>query len=65
MAIQVGRTAFTFIAIRRSLGTSHPLSRNFERVMCWVVASGVLWIIGGLLDGKARYSDKALEWGED
>ena len=33
--------------------------------MCWVVASGVLWIIGGLLDGKARYSDKALEWGED
>lgn len=55
VAIQVGRTAFTFIALRKSLGGSHPLSRTFQRILSWLVASGVLWIIGGLLDGEARY----------
>jgi low temperature requirement protein LtrA len=55
VAIQVGRTTFVFIAIRRTLGTSHPLSINFQRVLYWVLASGVLWIIGGLLGGEARY----------
>jgi low temperature requirement protein LtrA len=33
VAIQVGRTAFTFIALRKTLGNSHPLSRNFQRVL--------------------------------
>jgi low temperature requirement protein LtrA len=56
VAIQVGRTGFALIALRRSLGTSHPLSINFERVLCWVVASGIVWIIGGLLEGEARYA---------
>jgi low temperature requirement protein LtrA len=56
VAIQVGRTAFTFIALRKSLGTSHPLSRTFQRILTWFVASGVLWIIGGLLEGEARYA---------
>jgi low temperature requirement protein LtrA len=56
VAIQVGRTAFTFIALRKSLGISHPLSRNFQRILSWLVASGVLWIIGGLLDAEARYA---------
>jgi low temperature requirement protein LtrA len=55
VAIQVGRTAFAFIALRKSLGGSHPLSRAFQRILTWLVASGVLWIIGGLLDGEARY----------
>ncbi|QIN83901.1 hypothetical protein GBA63_15560 [Rubrobacter tropicus] len=55
VAIQVGRTAFTFIALRKSLGRSHPLSTNFQRVLSWLVASGVLWIIGGLLGTEARY----------
>jgi low temperature requirement protein LtrA len=55
VAIQVGRTTFVFIALRRSLGTSHPLSINFQRVLYWVLASGVLWIIGGLLGGETRY----------
>jgi low temperature requirement protein LtrA len=56
VVIQVGRTAFTFIAFRKSLGASHPLSRNFQRVLCWLGAAGVLWIIGGLLEGEARYA---------
>jgi low temperature requirement protein LtrA len=56
VAIQVGRTAFTFIALRKSLGGSHPLSRNFQRVLYWLVAAGVVWIIGGLLDTEGRYA---------
>jgi low temperature requirement protein LtrA len=56
VAIQVGRTAFTFIALRKSLGTSHPLSRTFQRILTWFVGSGVVWIIGGLLEGEARYA---------
>jgi low temperature requirement protein LtrA len=56
VAIQVGRTAFTFIALRKSLGGSHPLSRSFQRILTWLVGAGVLWIIGGLLGGGARYA---------
>jgi low temperature requirement protein LtrA len=65
VAIQVGRTAFTFIALRRSLGGTHPLTRNFQRILSWLVAGGVLWIIGGLLDGEARYVLWALALAED
>jgi low temperature requirement protein LtrA len=56
VAIQVGRTAFTFIALRSSLGRSHPLSRNFQRILSWLMTAGVLWIIGGVLEGEARYA---------
>ena len=56
VAIQVGRTAFTFIALRKSLGGSHPLSRTFQRILTWLVGAGVLWIIGGLLGGEVRYA---------
>jgi low temperature requirement protein LtrA len=56
VAIQVGRTAFSFIALRKSLGTSHPLSRTFQRILTWFVGAGVVWIIGGLLSSEARYA---------
>jgi low temperature requirement protein LtrA len=56
VAIQVGRTAFTFITLRKSLGASHPLSRTFQRILTWFVGAGVLWIIGGLLSSEARYA---------
>jgi low temperature requirement protein LtrA len=56
VAIQVGRTAFTLIALRKSSGGSHPLSRSFQRILTWLVGAGVLWIIGGLLGGEARYA---------
>src|SRR5918992_4876774 len=55
VAIQVGRTAFVVIALNKSLGRSDPLSRNFQRIFFWLLASGVLWIVGGLLEGEARY----------
>ena len=51
VAIQVGRTAFVLVA----LGGTHPLGRNFQRVLSWYVASGALWILGGLLEGESRY----------
>src|SRR3712207_1412200 len=56
VAIQVGRTAFTFVALRKSLGGTHPLSRTFQRILTWFVGSGVLWITGGLLGGEVRYA---------
>jgi low temperature requirement protein LtrA len=56
VAIQVGRTTFAFIALRRSLGTSHPLSKSFQRILTWLVGVGVVWIIGGLLSSEARYA---------
>src|SRR5918998_3034811 len=55
VTIQVGRTGFMLVAVRRSLGTSHPLSRNFQRILYWLVVSGVLWITGGLPAGDASY----------
>src|ERR687889_426302 len=55
VAIQVGRTAFVGIVLYKSLGRSDPLSRNFQRIFFWLLVSGVLWIIGGLLEGEARY----------
>jgi low temperature requirement protein LtrA len=55
VAIQVGRTVFVVIALNKSLGRSDSLSRNFQRMFFWLLASGVLWIIGGLLEGEARY----------
>jgi low temperature requirement protein LtrA len=44
------------VSERKPLGTSHPLSRTFQRVLHWILASGVLWIFGGLLAGDARYA---------
>src|SRR5919205_940854 len=55
VTIQVGRTVFVVIALNKSLGRSHSLSRNFQRIFFWLLASGVLWIIGALLEGEARY----------
>src|SRR5918998_2439350 len=56
VAIQVGRTAFVFVTLNRSLGPSHPLSRTFQRILAWFLMPAVLWIIGGLLEGEARYA---------
>src|SRR5918998_3558735 len=55
VAIQVGRTGFVLISLRKALGESHPLSTSFQRMLSWLAAAGVLWIICGLLEGEARY----------
>src|SRR5919112_2493684 len=51
VTIQVGRTAFVVLTLDRT----SSLGRNFQRIFFWLLASGVLWIIGGLLEGEARY----------
>ncbi|MDQ4002019.1 MAG: low temperature requirement protein A, partial [Actinomycetota bacterium] len=56
VTIQVGRTVFVVIALNKSLGRSDPLSRNFQRVLFWLATAGVLWVVGGLLEGEARYA---------
>lgn len=48
VAIQVGRTAFAVLA----LGSSHPLSGGFRRILAWFAAAGVVWVAGGW--SKAR-----------
>ncbi len=49
--MQVGRTLFMLWAI----GDAAPANtRNFQRIAVWLVASGVLWLIGGRLEGQTR-----------
>jgi low temperature requirement protein LtrA len=50
VAMQVGRFVFAVVATRDDPG----LHRNFERVLAWRVASGLLWLAGGLATGQAR-----------
>lgn len=56
VTIQVGRTIFVLVVLRRSLGPSDPLSMNFQRILFWLAVPGVLWIAGGLFEGEARYA---------
>ena len=56
VAIQVGRTGFAVITLNRSLGASHPLSRNFQRILVWFAIPAMLWVAGGLLEGETRYA---------
>jgi low temperature requirement protein LtrA len=48
--MQVGRTGFVVAA----LGGQPGLRRNFQRILVWLLASGLLWLAGGLLYGGAR-----------
>lgn len=50
VALQVGRTAFVAYWSRRD----PVLGRNFLRILAWLIASGVLWVAGGLSDGTTR-----------
>jgi low temperature requirement protein LtrA len=56
VSIQVGRTAFVFVTLNRSLGPSHPMSRNFQRILAWFAIPAVLWVAGGVLEGEIRYA---------
>jgi low temperature requirement protein LtrA len=48
--MQLGRTLFVLWATR----PSPQLQRTFRRMSCWFVASGALWIAGGLAQDEAR-----------
>jgi low temperature requirement protein LtrA len=50
VAMQVGRSLFAVAALRE-----YPaLRRNFQRILAWSAASGVLWLAGGVADGAAQ-----------
>jgi low temperature requirement protein LtrA len=56
VAMQVGRTTFAVLVLNGSLGVSHPMSRNFQRILAWFAIPAVLWVAGGLLEGEVRYA---------
>lgn len=49
--MQVGRTLFAIWAVR---GESLSMTRNFQRILAWLMFSGVFWIAGAFLDGQQR-----------
>jgi low temperature requirement protein LtrA len=51
VTIQVGRTAFVVLALDKS----SSLGRTFQRILAWFAIPAVLWVVGGLLEGEARY----------
>ncbi len=55
VAIQMGRTGFAVVALKKFLGGSDPMSRNFQRILSWFAIPSVLWLVGGLLEGEARW----------
>ena len=50
VAIQVGRNIFVCVAVH----DDPNLRRNFLKILAWSVASGVLWIAGGMAEGSTR-----------
>ncbi|POA31320.1 MULTISPECIES: low temperature requirement protein A [unclassified Pseudomonas] len=55
--MQVGRTLFAIWAVR---GEPLNMTRNFQRILAWMVLSGVFWISGSLLEGDQRLACWAL-----
>ena len=51
VAMQVGRSAFTYWSIPRS---EPGLRMNLLRITCWLAFSGIFWISGGLAEGQTR-----------
>jgi low temperature requirement protein LtrA len=50
VTLQVGRN----VAAASLLPRAHPLRDVFERLVGWSAASGVLWLVGAMLDGDQR-----------
>jgi low temperature requirement protein LtrA len=48
--MQLGRTLFVIVAVRRE----PALRRNFQRIATWLIPSGACWLIGGFLSGTSR-----------
>ena len=58
--MQVGRSVFAVIALR-----GRDLQRNFQRILCWCLASGALAVAGGIAAGGARVALWAAAVGVD
>ncbi|MBK5416694.1 low temperature requirement protein A [Pseudomonas sp. TH31] len=55
--MQVGRTLFAIWAVR---GEPLNMTRNFQRILAWLVLSGVFWIAGAFVQGDQRLACWAL-----
>lgn len=55
--MQVGRTLFALWAVR---GEPLGMTRNFQRILAWLMLSGVFWIAGAFLPGDQRLACWAL-----
>lgn len=51
VAMQIGRTSFVLLWVRRD---SDVLYRSFLRILSWLVASGFFWIAGGAIGGGTQ-----------
>jgi low temperature requirement protein LtrA len=51
VVLQIGRTVFMIAAVARH---NRDLSHDFARVLIWLAASGVFWILGGLASIEFR-----------
>lgn len=51
--MQVGRTLFMLLAIRRRDAVLHI---SFVRILFWLATAAVFWILGGFSDGSARFA---------
>lgn len=51
VAMELGRTGFAALAMRRHDRANHV---NFIRILIWQAAAGALWIAGALADGDIR-----------
>jgi low temperature requirement protein LtrA len=51
VAMQVGRSAFTYLSIPKS---QTGWRFNLLRITLWLICSGVFWIAGGLAEGQTR-----------
>lgn len=51
VVMQLGRSAFMVLAIRRS---RRELSTSFLRVLVWLAVSSVLWLVGAAVPGVAQ-----------
>jgi len=52
-ALHIIRPTFVMWALRR--GPENEL-RNFQRILIWAVASGLLWVAGGFMEAGARWA---------
>lgn len=50
VTIQIGRTLFTLWSVQGHA----TLTLNFRRILAWLCVSGVVWILGGFIEGEAR-----------
>jgi low temperature requirement protein LtrA len=51
--MQVGRTLFFIWAVRDE---APRMRRNFQRILAWLLLSGVFWLLGGAASGDARFA---------